>query len=260
MSHIALFVHSTGTGPFMWKPLLHGLPPTLQAVLPTNRGYRPDDLLPRGTTMTLADEVAHLKAQIPQGTTGVHLGGHSYGGLVALTLALDASVPVRSLWLYEPVLFGALRAELSSLPDDAAADVRALFDEDRSMLDDATGGGADWLARFVDYWNQPGAWHAMSDKARQMALAVGWKMYQEVRAVSMPGEAFTRYRLSVPLTLVRGERSPAPTREMVQRLAAINPQAQAEVLAGLGHMSLLTTPDRVQPALDRHWARVIGVM
>ena len=48
---------------------------------------------------------------------------HSYGGFAALTLAMDASVPVRSLWLYEPVLFGSLHAKAAvagALPADAA--------------------------------------------------------------------------------------------------------------------------------------------
>jgi pimeloyl-ACP methyl ester carboxylesterase len=258
MAEIALFVHSTGTGPFMWTKLLAQRPEGLTPLTPSNRGYSLADMVPRGQPLTLAEEVAHLRAQIPEDTTALHLGGHSYGGLAALTLALDSTLPVRSVWLYEPVLFGALRAEMPTLPEDAAADVRGLFDGEHSMLDDETGGLAPWLERFVDYWNQPGAWAAMSDKARQMAEFVGWKMYQEVRAVSTTAEPFAHYRLSVPLTLVRGERSPAPTREMVQRLAAVNPQAELEVLSGLGHMSLLSAPDQVLPSLQRHWARVMA--
>ncbi|MEK8087136.1 alpha/beta hydrolase [Aquabacterium sp. A3] len=258
MAEIALFVHSTGTGPFMWNRLLAQRPEGLTPLTPTNRGYSLADAVPRGQPVSLADEVAHLRAQIPPGTAAVHLGGHSYGGLAALTLALDPTLPVRSVWLYEPVLFGALRADLSSLPADAAADVRHLFEGEHPMLDDETGGLALWLERFVDYWNQPGAWAAMSDKARQMAQFVGWKMYQEVRAVSITAEPFDHYRLSVPLTLVRGERSPAPTREMVQRLAAVNPQAQVEVLSGLGHMSLMSHPEQVLPTLQRHWRRAMA--
>ena len=127
MADVALFVHSTGVGPFMWNKLLVGLPEGIAPLTPTNRGYSPSDLLARGTPFSLQDEVAHLKAQIPEGTTGVHLGGHSYGGLVALSLAMDPAVPVRSLWLYEPVLFGSLNAEADTLQGEVAEQVRALF-------------------------------------------------------------------------------------------------------------------------------------
>ena len=146
MAEVALFVHSTGTGPFMWTKLLAQRPEGLTPLTPSNRGYSLADMVPRGQPLTLADEVAHLRAQIPDGTTALHLGGHSYGGLAALTLALDSTLPVRSVWLYEPVLFGALRAEMPTLPEDAAADVRGLFDGEHSMLDDKTGGLAPWLA------------------------------------------------------------------------------------------------------------------
>jgi pimeloyl-ACP methyl ester carboxylesterase len=258
MSEVALFVHSTGTGPFMWRSLLAGLPAGIQPLTPVNRGYAPTDLLPRGTRLTLDDEVAHLRAQIPEGTTGIHLGGHSYGGLAALSLAMQAGVPVRSLWLYEPVLFAALKAEVAELPEDVAEHVARLFGDPDFLLDEARGGQEAWLEAFVDYWNQPGMWASIPDKAKGMARLVGWKMFQEVRMVATEAQAFARYRLDVPITLVRGEHTTPPAREMVRRLAQVNAQAVVEVLPGLGHMGLVAAPDQVQPSLARHWARVVA--
>lgn len=138
MSEVALFIHSTATGPFMWRPLLVDLPEGITPLTPVNRGYTPQDLLPRGSAFSVHDEVAHLKAQIPPGTTGIHLGGHSYGGFAALTLARECGLPVRSLWLYEPVLFGALRQEPERLSAEAAAQVAELYGAN-SMLDETEG-------------------------------------------------------------------------------------------------------------------------
>lgn len=256
MSEIALFVHSTGVGPFMWNKLLVGLPDGITPVTPTNRGYSLPDLVPRGTRVSVADEVAHIKSQIPEGTTAVHLGGHSYGGLVALSLALDPAVPVKSLWLYEPVLFGALKPIVDELPGDAAEQVREFTQDPTRFLDDATGGQDAWLENFVDYWNHPGMWASMPDKAKDMARLVGWKMYQEVRMVFEEPQPFEAYRFDLPLTLVKGERTQPPAREMVRRLAAVNPSAHVDVLEGLGHMGLVGSPAGVLPSLQRHWARV----
>lgn len=258
MSEIALFVHSTGVGPFMWNKLLVDLPPGVTPVTPTNRGYSLPDLVPRGTRVSVADEVAHLKAQIPAGTTGVHLGGHSYGGLVALSLALDPEVPLKSLWLYEPVLFGALKAIVDELPADAAAQVREFTEQPDRFLDASTGGQDTWLENFVDYWNHPGMWASMPDKAKDMARLLGWKMFQEVRMVFEEPQPFDAYRFKVPMTLVKGERTQPPAREMVRRLAAVNPHAQVEVLQGLGHMGLVGNPAGVLPSLQQHWARVLA--
>lgn len=257
MSDIALFVHSTGVGPFMWNRLLVDLPVGITPLTPTNRGYSPSDLLQRGTQVTVAEEVAHLKSQIPAGTTGVHLGGHSYGGLIALSLALDPEVPVRSLWLYEPVLFGALRAIVDELPPDAAEQVREYTQNPDRFLNATLGGTDPWLENFVDYWNHPGMWASMPEKAKDMARLVGWKMFQEVRMVFEEPQPFEAYRLQVPITLVRGEHTQPPAREMVHRLAEVNPHAQVDVLKGMGHMGLIGNPTGVLPSLAAHWARVL---
>lgn len=254
MSDIALFVHSTGVGPFMWNKLLVDLPAGIAPLTPTNRGYSLPDLIPRGQVVSVADEVAHLKAQIPAGTTGVHLVGHSYGGLVALTLALDADVPLKSIWLYEPVLFGSLRPLVDTLPADAAQQVREFTEQPDRFLDASTGGQDAWLENFVDYWNQPGAWASMSDKAKAMARLVGWKMFQEVRMVFEEPQPFDAYQLRVPMTLVSGERTQPPAREMVRHLAAVNPHAQVVELQGQGHMGVVGAPDAVRPTLQAHWA------
>ena len=259
MSEVALFIHSTATGPFMWRPLLAELPEGVTPLTPVNRGYAPHDLLPRGAAFSVHDEVAHLKAQIPPGTTGLHLGGHSYGGFVALTLAQalakEGGLPVRSLWLYEPVLFGALRQEQAQLSPDVAAQVAELYGAD-SMLDEADGGSEAWIERFIDYWNHPGTWARMPEKARAMTRPVGWKMFREVCSVSTEPQPFAHYQLEVPVTLVRGERTTPPARDMVSRLAEVNPQAVVETVTGLGHMGLLADPASVRPSLQRHWGRV----
>lgn len=256
MSEVALFIHSTATGPFMWRPLLVDLPAGMTPLTPVNRGYAPHDLLPRGAAFSVQDEVAHLLAQIPPGTTGIHLGGHSYGGFAALTLALQAELPVRSLWLYEPVLFGALRAEPERLTPAVVEHVEALYGAGHSMLDEAEGGSEAWIERFIDYWNHPGMWASMPDKAKGMTRPVSWKMFREVCSVSTEPRPFDHYRVDVPMTLVQGEHTTPAVQAMVERLAEVNPHAVVETLPGIGHMGVLTAPQVVLPSLQRHWAAV----
>jgi pimeloyl-ACP methyl ester carboxylesterase len=255
MADTALFLHSTGTGPFMWKRLMGSVPEGMTAVTPVNRGYAPGDQMARGTPFEIGMDVAHVKAQIPDDTTGLHLVAHSYGGLLALHLALDESLPVKSLWLYEPVLFGSLRRIQDQLTGDVATEVSGLYDEPRFLADPEHGGNDAWLERFIDYWSAPGMWAAMPDKVKDMSRAVGWKMYSEVNAQATLFRPIEDYRLSVPVTLVHGEHSPAPARDMAQRLAELNPQAHLQSLVGLGHMSVITQADQVLPSLQAHWQR-----
>ncbi|MDE2592835.1 MAG: alpha/beta hydrolase [Burkholderiales bacterium] len=260
MSEVALFIHSTATGPFMWTPFMAGRPEGMGAIAPVNRGYSPQDLLPRGTPFSVDEEVKHLKAQIPAGTTGVHLVAHSYGGFAALTLAQDlaqvAEVPVRSLCLIEPVLFGSLRAEEHALSAELIDQMANLYGAPNYLLNEEIGGSEEWIERFVDYWNQPGMWALMPEKAKTMTRMVGWKMFQEVRMVSTEPKAFEHYRVDVPLTLVYGEHTTAPAKEMVRRLAEVNPHAHVEMLPGQGHMAVVGAQQAVLPALAGHWARM----
>jgi pimeloyl-ACP methyl ester carboxylesterase len=262
MTDLALFIHSTATGPFMWKPYLADVPQGMPVLMPPNRGYAQHDLLPHGTAFSVQEEVRHLLAQLPEGTTGVHLAAHSYGGFAALTLArqlAEAGGPlqVRSLWLYEPVLFASLQRELEDQDAEVQAEVRALYEDPAiTLLDPERGGDEAWIERFIDYWNQPGMWASMPDKAKMLTRAVGWKMFTEVNSVSTEPEPFEHYRLDgIALTLVHGQHTRPPARQMARRLAQVNPHAEVHELEGLGHMSLLSAPLQVAPSLKQHWQR-----
>lgn len=256
MSDVALFVHSTGTGPFMWKRLMAEVPEGIQAIAPVNRGYAPGDAWERGRAFDIGMDVAHLKSQIPAGTTGLHLIGHSYGGLLALHLALDPELPVKSLWLYEPVMFGSMRLIQNELADDVGREVADLYDKPDLLGHEESGGDDVWLERFIDYWSQPGMWSAMPDKVKTLSRGLGWKMYQEVRSQALLYRPMSDYRVKVPITLLHGEHTRKPARDMVRRLAALNPQAELVSLSGLGHMSVVTQADLVAPSLQKHWKRV----
>ncbi|HEX6704158.1 MAG TPA: hypothetical protein VF169_05310 [Albitalea sp.] len=121
----------------------------------------------------------------------------------------------RSLWLYEPVIYGALRLRVDELAPDAAAEVRRVYER----LDPVAGGNDPWLEGFIDHWNGSGSWKAMSESARDRARRVG----------STPAA----------LAIARG-------------LAEVNPQARLELLSDQGHMAPAIAPDSVWPSLRAH--------
>lgn len=248
-----VFLHSTGTGPFMWGPIADLLPAG-ERVLPLNLGYPPGPLLARGTNFQLADDVEHVLEQIPSGD--LHLVAHSYGGLVALEFAERLGSRVRSMLLVEPVLFGAL-AKDPTAEADAREEAATFAKHPWFLTDESRGGTEEWLELFVDYWNRPGSWKRLPEAMRALSLAAGWKMFQEVRAVFFDPKTFDERVLpSIPVTLVRGERSPAASRAMVSALARRAPHAVVAELLGTGHMSPLTHPAKVRDALRDHLASI----
>jgi pimeloyl-ACP methyl ester carboxylesterase len=164
------------------------------------------------------------------------------------------------MWLYEPVMFGSMKALAAQtpehIPDHVRTDLQQVFANPR-LFDDLDAGGTDaWLEGFVDYWSGPGVWASMPDKVKDLNRAVGWKMFMEVRHQALLERPLSDYRFEGPITLLHGALSPSPAQDMARQLARVNPQARLEVLQGLAHMSLITQADEVVPALRAHWDRV----
>ena len=249
-----VFIHSTGTAPFMWDSVPEELVPPAQRVQPANLGYPPYELVPRGQKTTLAQEAAHVLTQLPA-EGELDLVAHSYGGLVALELLPALKARVRSMLFFEPVLFGAL------LKDDTADSAtleraRGFLANPWFLTDDEKGGTEAWLELFIDYWNRPGSWARMPELMRHHNQQVGWKMYQEVRSVFFEAKTFEERPLpNVPVTLVFGERSPVEAREIVKSYQRRHPWVRTVELAGTGHMAPLTHPAKVHEALAEHLRR-----
>ena len=139
MTRHVVFIHSTGLGPFMWTPYKDAVGDA-RVHMPANLGYVPGGEVTRSQTVGLAEEVDALCEQLGALDGDVHLVGHSYGGLVALELARAGRLPVRSLYVYEPVLFASLRERVDDISAEAADEVRRVY-ADRRFFDDAGQGG-----------------------------------------------------------------------------------------------------------------------
>ena len=84
----------------------------------------------------------------------VHLVGHSYGGGVALNVALARPDRIASMALYEPSAFHLLR-QLGERGAEPYAEITGVA---RSICQGVvTGDYRGAVAAFVDYWNGPGS-------------------------------------------------------------------------------------------------------
>ena len=224
-----------------------------RAIAPPNVGYPPRPPVARGVQVTAEDDVTAVLEAVPGDAERVHVVGHSYGASLAMRVAERLAGRTRSLFVYEPVLFGALSR---STPEPAAREEAAFFSEHPwFMRDDARGGTEPWLEIFVDYWNRKGSWARMPEPMRAHSRAMGWKMYQEVRGCISDERTFEGWRLPASTTLCRGGRTTAASRAMTEALAQANPHAAVVVLEDLAHMAPLTSPEPVHAAIAAHLAR-----
>lgn len=251
---VVLFVHSTGTGPLMWSSVPDAALGGREKLFPSNVGYPPGELVPRGRRLGSTEDAAAVLAAVPDGSSPVHVVAHSYGALVALRVIRELGDRVASVFFYEPVTYSVLRG--TAVDAAAAAELKRFVDEPWFLEDEERGGRTEWQEAFIDYWNKPGSWSRMPDGLREMSLALGWKMFQEVRAVFHEEAPTEGWSLSMPTTVAIGERTTAMSRAMTKALAAGRPNVSVVEMPGLGHMAPLTHSARVHEEIARHFARV----
>jgi len=234
-----LCLHSSGSSGRQWAALRPLLAPRLQVLSPDLLGYGATADWPAGRPVTLDEEAERLR---PLLGAGAHLFGHSYGGAVALQMALRWPRQVQSLTLFEPVRFALLRHDPAT-----AASAEAVVAVGRRIGMEVLSGALHAAARrFVDYWSGDGAWSALAEPRRDALAARMPKVRTEFEALFADPLRASAYRaLHMPVHLMGAERSPLPARQLLALLAGALPQAGGVTLRGLGHMAPVTHPGHV---------------
>ncbi len=185
----------------------------------------------------------HALACLP--AAPVHLVGHSYGGCVALRLALDHPDRVVRLTLIEPVFFAAARGTAAHAEDAAAfTPVAEAW---------AAGDAARAAALFHGLWGDGRPLSDLPDRMRRYVIRrfrlipAGAVATRDDNAGQLaPGRL---EGLDRPVTIVTGDRSPAVVQAIASTLAARLPQARRVTLDGAGHMAPATHPAAVAALL-----------
>jgi pimeloyl-ACP methyl ester carboxylesterase len=220
------------------------LAPRYRVLAPDLLGYGESGSWPAGHPFHFRQDVAFLQSLLADETAPVHVVGHSYGGLLALQLALHAPELVRSVAAYEPVAFSVLDPAGVT---DAPNDLQWKWEPGADGVDEA------WLRRFVDWWSGPGAWDRLGAATRGGFLAVGWKLYQEVLSLARDTTSAAEYAaIRVPVLLLAGATSPPVEHRIIETLAAALPRALVRIFPGVGHMGPLSHMKLVNGAIEEH--------
>lgn len=174
------------------------------------------------------------------------LVGHSYGGFLALHLALRKPEMVTGLLLFDPIVWGVLISLDHLSPEQIIPDPRFL---------DPASSPEDWLECFVDFWGAPGSWKQISPRARQSMLDSYPKLREEVGSLAVDRTSHTAYQsIACPTRLLFGRQSPAVERRAVEVLHQSIAGSELVALEG-GHMAPITHFDeflhQVQDFLTR---------
>jgi pimeloyl-ACP methyl ester carboxylesterase len=239
-----VLIHSGGFTSRQWRKLAAALAPRYHVLAPDLLGYSEAGPWPDGVPFHFRQDLEFLESLLQESGQAVDLVGHSYGGFLALQLALQRPELVRSIAAYEPVAFGVLDAE-----EDADA-LRGLDLVKREWEPDGRGADEVWLRGFVEWWNGPGAWERLAEETRDSFRVMGWKVFQEVMSLAADRTDRATYAtIGVPTLLLGGEQSPMTERRVIERLGAALPRATVRIFSGVGHMGPISHASLVNDAI-----------
>jgi pimeloyl-ACP methyl ester carboxylesterase len=173
------------------------------------------------------------------------LAGHSYGGVVALAVALRGNVPVGRLVLFEPVALKVL-----TLADDpeAYATTKALFDDYISSFER---GDDRAVRKMIDFWFGAGAFAKMPEPLTAYLIKETASNIKDVRATFRESYSVDALRrLHMPVVTVVGDRSPDITQQIARLLAERVAYGSVRSVATANHALTTTHVDAVAEAIS----------
>jgi pimeloyl-ACP methyl ester carboxylesterase len=220
----------------------------LRPALPSHRRVGMDKAV-----TSISDEARRIVEELRPDIGGLHLAGHSYGGAVALRIALDYPHLVRSLTLIEPAAFHLLRNG-AELERKMFADVERLA-APFMVSGHGTEAGAG-VARFVEFWCGTGSWGRLSACKRVLVAAQSDIIRRNFGAIFAEGIPLSTCALiSCPILGVVGENSPCLAQHLTRLIVGQVVEGRVIAISGAGHMSLLTHPKPIATAMSHHIVR-----
>ena len=244
-------LHCSGSDASEWRPLTQALCGRYEVAAPEHYGGQGTGPWGGEHAFTLDDEAVRSIALIDRRDDDkVHLVGHSYGGGVALNIALARPDRIASMVLYEPAAFHLLR-QLGERGAEPYAEITGVA---RNICQGVvTGDYRGAVAAFVDYWNGAGSWDALRPAVQSTLIRWAPKGPLDFRALIDDPTPVDAYRqLTFPVLILRGEHAPSPTRAIAEGLLDLLPASQLAVIAAAGHMGPLTHPTEVCAQIVRH--------
>jgi pimeloyl-ACP methyl ester carboxylesterase len=243
-------LHCSGAGAGQWNYLAEALGGGYQVVAPEHFGNDSTGPWTGEHPFALADEAARTIALIDKCEGKVHLVGHSYGGGVALHVALVRPRRIASMALYEPSAFHLL-CQMSGEGSEALAEIKSIARRTGEGVVSGDYRGA--ASSFVNYWSGPGAWDALRPGVRAALTRWSPKAPLDFRAlIEEPTPASAYRKLDLPVLILRGEHAPLPTRVIAEGLANLLPASRSMTVDGAGHMGPVTHPAEVSALMVQH--------
>lgn len=242
-----LFIPGSFSTTAAWRPIGALLQDRFRLVATSLLGYGRTEECRTADRASVALEAEVVEAVAAQAAAPVHLVAHSFGGVVALSVALRGRIAIESLTLFETNDCDLLRQ----------SGERELYDDVRRFGVDYIkayhNGKRDDAGRVIDFWAGPGSFEALPQAMRDYAIRTTRANVLDWLSMFGFDCPITDYAaIDCPVLVVSGERSHPAARRVADVLADICPHATRAEIAGASHLVIGTHPDEAATLIAEH--------
>lgn len=229
-----ILVHCSGASHRIFKNLIASLSSHYRVLAPDLAGYGSSENWPANEAFHYSFDVKIISRLVALSKSPVHLVGYSYGGFLALELALQ-SQELQSMVLLEP-------AALQLLRDGEHAQLQHEVETmgERVLKSAKAGRTTRAASSYVNYWGGPFNWLLTPGRIKHSLCRTVHKTAMEFTSgYSAPASVERYQRIQCPVLVLSGSRTRTTAKtvaDIVQR--AIN-GAQRATINGARHLTLL---------------------
>jgi pimeloyl-ACP methyl ester carboxylesterase len=251
-----VLVHGSAAGPAQWTGLAAQLPRGHERRMPSLPGYGAATAMATGGR--LADEAYAIARQSVRAGDRVHLVGHSYGGAVALKLAMAWPERIASLTLIEPALFHLLR-DGGQLERQMYADIAEVEVRLRKAV--AAGDAEAGVASFIDFWCGAASFAALAPEKRLALAGEAGRIIGNFTSVARENWLLDELSMvKAPVLALTGTQSPVLVQHLTRLIAGSITDARAIAVSEAGHMLPFTHAAATAHVLAHHFAEAEAAM
>jgi pimeloyl-ACP methyl ester carboxylesterase len=239
-----VLVHGSWSETFTWGLAMPGLAAAMRVIAYDRIGHGQSATAPAGplSRRRHEDDLAALIETVAGGRA--HVAGNSYGGSIALGLAVRRPELLRSLSVHEPPLVGV--AARDPIVEQAAKDLETVGEIIRHGDPEA---GARHFVEHVAIG--PGAWPTLPPEVRDAMIRNAPAFAAELRdADGADADLDAVAALDLPLQLTQGSASLPWFAPIIDALAEAAPHAELVTIEGAGHVPHRTHPGEYTAAVS----------
>lgn len=243
---IVLVPGSCSTGA-AWRPVIAAWDGRFRCVTTSLLGYGGTAERRTARAPSISNEAGALEAVIRRAGGRVHLVGHSFGGCVALAVALRDRVPLASLALVEAPAPELLRERAEH------GQYRAFREITDAYFAAFHGGDPEAIAAMIDFYGGPGTYASWPPRVRAYAVqTTPVNMLDWASAYGFPLSSEALAATDIPVLVVRGGSSPPAVKRAIALLSGCIRNAELATLEGAAHFMTATHAGQVAALIEGH--------